>query len=215
MTKFLCFLTILFSFNMLYANTLKVAVIDTGLNLKYSKYAHLCSSGHKDFTGEGFNDTIGHGTNVTGLIVNTAKIEDYCIILLKAYSVKRAYITEALEYAYSINVNVINISGGGFNPLEQERNIVEKILNSGITLVVAAGNNALDLDTNCNYYPACYDSRIYVIGNYSNSSNYGTVVDSYYDGENKTAFGVTLSGTSMSTAIFTGYLLQTIALLKK
>jgi hypothetical protein len=215
MFKIVFFLVFLCFFNNLANAKLKVAVIDTGLDLKYSFKANLCNSGHKDFTGEGFNDSNGHGTNIVGLIVDTAKTNNYCIILLKAYSNKKAYITEALQYAYTLNVNIINLSGGGVEPLKEERNIVLKLLDKNITIVTAAGNEKMDLDEQCSYYPACYDKRIYVIGNYSSYSNYGTIVDAKYNGNLKTGFGKTLSGTSQSTAIFTGNLLKTINNIKQ
>jgi subtilisin family serine protease len=219
MKKLMVILTFLCSFNALAANPLKIAVIDTGLDPRYSQFAHLCPSEHKDLTGEGLKDVHGHGTNVVGLIVNNALTTNYCIVLIKAYAFqtqKKAFITEALEYAYSIGANVINLSGGGFEPIEAERKIVMKILDKKITLIVAAGNNNDNLDLNCNYYPACYDKRIYVIGSLSDYSNYGSnTVDTVYDGKRKLAFGQVMSGTSQSTAIFTGKLLKNIDTIQK
>ena len=205
-------LILLFSINTL-ATPLKVAVLDTGLDLRYSKFTNLCKSEHKDFTGEGFNDTIGHGSNVIGLITENAQSINYCIVLIKVYSkdLKKSHITEGLEYAYDIKANIINLSGGGFGIINREKDIVEKILNANITFITAAGNQRSNLDKTCNYYPACYDKRIYVIGNYSISSNYGQIVDAVINGQNKTAFGINLSGTSQSAAIFTGKLIKTIA----
>jgi len=219
MKKFLSLLIFMCSFNALASKQLKVAVIDTGLSLDYMKSTPLCRGEHRDLTGEGFNDVHGHGTNVTGLIVNNAKSQNYCIVLIKAYAFKeqhgKAHLTEALEYAYQIKANIINLSGGGLNPIESERKIIQKILDAKITLVTAAGNDRLNLDIDCRYYPACYDNRIYVIGSTGGYSNYGKYVDTIYDGNNKTAFGQTLSGTSQSTAIFTGKLLKNIDLLQK
>lgn len=214
MKKILYAIIFLWNFNVLAANPLKVAVIDTGLDPKYNQFAHLCPTGHKDFTGEGFKDYNGHGTNIVGLIVNNAQSTNYCIVLIKAYAFqknKKAYLTEALQHAYDIGANIINLSGGGLDPIEAERKIVMKILDKKITLITAAGNNFQNLDINCQYYPACYDKRIYVIGSTSGYSNYGSIVDDIYDGKNKLAFGKIMSGTSQSTAIFTGKLLKQIA----
>lgn len=219
MKKYLVFLTFLCIFKPLHADPIRVAVIDTGLDNTYSKYVPLCPNGHKDFSGEGFNDYHGHGSNVTGLIVDNAKVKGYCIIIIKAYAFKnqppKEYLVEALEYAYSIKPNIINLSSGGLDTFQREKSVVLKILDSGITLIVAAGNNSTNLDLDCNYYPACYDKRIYVIGNKALSSNYGGPVKVYYNGNNKTAFGRTMSGTSMATALFTADLLKTIAKLKE
>jgi len=218
MKKILIFLILVFNINALADKLLKVAVIDSGFNFKYSQLAHLCPNEHKDFTGEGLVDLIQHGTNIVGLIVNNAQSSNYCIVLIKAYSTKinkRTFITEALEYAFQIHANIINLSGGGPGENYREKTIVKKLLDNNITLAFAAGNDHQNLDYNCDYYPACYDDRIFIIGSESLSSNYGKVVDTIYDGENKTAFGLTLSGTSMSTAIFTGQLLKSIAFIQK
>ena len=80
MKKLVMCIIFLSSFSVLHAKPLKVAVIDTGLNLKYSSSVPLCKSEHKDFTGEGFNDTNGHGTNIVGLIVQNTKATNYCIV---------------------------------------------------------------------------------------------------------------------------------------
>lgn len=197
---------------------IKVAVIDTGLQLSHFKDIKLCKSGHKDFTGEGFDDINGHGTNIAGLITKYAKNDNYCLIVIKAYSFKtntKAYITEALTYAYKLGVNIINLSGGGQYPISKERQIVSRILNAKITLIVASGNDHLNLDKSCNFYPACYDKRIYVIGSIGKYSNYGKVVDQVIDGNSRTGFGITLSGSSQSTSIFTGQLLTEIGNLEK
>jgi subtilisin family serine protease len=221
MTKLVILLIFLFSFNSLAQDKVKVAIIDTGLDLKYANQANLCRGEHKDLTGEGLSDIHGHGTNITGLIVKGVDSSKYCIVIIKAYAFKgqktrpKGYITEALKYAYKINANIINLSGGGFYPIAEEKQIVKKILDAKITLVVAAGNNNENLTFNCIYYPACYDSRIYVIGNIQNDTNYGKIVDTYYDGVNKTGFGITLTGTSQSTAIFTNKLLKLLDLNSK
>lgn len=196
----------------------KVAVIDTGLDFKYSGQAKLCPTGHKDFTGEGLTDINGHGTNVTGLIVKNNENANFCIILIKAYSFKneqKTYLTEALTYAYNLGVHVINLSGGGYDQIPEEKAIVLKILNKNITLVTPSGNGYINLDILCNYYPSCYDNRIYVIGNTALSSNYGSIVDLTYNGNLQTAFGRTLSGSSQSVALFTNSLLKTITVLSK
>lgn len=218
MNKLICFLVFMCSFNILAANSIKVAIIDTGLDFKYVNQVKLCPTGHKDFTGEGLSDINGHGSNVTGLIVKNNENVNYCVIILKAYAFKniqKAYITEALTYAYNLGVNIINLSGGGFDEIPEEKEIVLKLLNKNIILVTSSGNDRLNLDISCVYYPACYDKRIYVIGNLGLSSNYGQIVDIKYNGVNQTAFGRTLSGSSQATALFTGDLIRTIGKLSK
>lgn len=210
------FLVLLFSFNTFAINTVKVAVIDTGFDSAYNKKVKLCPNGHKDFTGEGLYDTNGHGTNVVGLITTHAT-GNYCIVLIKAFSsiIPGTHTTEALTYAYQIGADIINLSGGGKGVIESEKQIVLKLLKKNVILAFAAGNDKKNLDKDCSYYPACYDKEIYVIGGYTDTSNYGNYVDAKFDDQNQTAFGRTLSGTSQATAIFTGKLLNMIDLLSK
>ena len=74
-----------------------------------------------------------------------------------------------------------------------------------------AGNEGQE---GCNYYPACYDSRIIVVGSSNqngvrlDSSNYSSKVDAYMDGYEVKADGITHSGTSQSTAKMTGILVK-------
>ena len=196
-------------------NPIKVAVIDTGLENAYRSNAHLCPDGHLDLTGEGLEDTNGHGTNITGLIVKNAPGNHYCLIIIKAYTSKNEYLTRALEYAYKLKVDIITLSSGGPVPNDPEREIVQKILNEKITLIVAAGNNKRDLDENCMYYPACYDERIHVVGGPESYSNRGRIVDTIVEGAYQRAFGHTYSGTSQSTAILTGKFLNKLENIRK
>lgn len=193
------------------AEPIKVAIIDTGFDFKYISEVPICAGLSRDFTGEGLNDFIGHGTNVTGLITKDLKKLNYCVVFIKAFSKnQKYYLSEALEYAAKINADIVNLSAGGLNPDSREKRATLNLLNKKVTIVTAAGNDLLDLDKSCIYYPACYDNRINVIGNFSKLSNYGAAVDKVIDGNNKTAFGITESGTSMSAAIFTNQLLKAL-----
>ena len=162
---------LLFPLRSLHAKTLTVAVIDTGID---RALPHLCKEGHRSFTGDDDDplvDDHGHGTHIAGLIVANAGDGDYCLVSLRYY--KRSNtgtqnlhnMVKALEYAININVDLINISGGGPKPNAAERTLVKKALARGITIVTAAGNDDQDLGLDCYYYPACYDERIIVVGN--------------------------------------------------
>ena len=191
-----------------YSNGLTVAVLDTGLNAPAS-FTQIC--GQYNFTTETDFDHIGHGTNVIGLIAKNAKSKDYCIYNIKGFDYTNPSISVylvGLRQALKLRPDVVNISAGGFFPDTIEKSIILKMLDSGIRVVVAAGNNEHNLDISCNFFPACYDSRIEVIGNTGAKSNYGKIVDVVIDGENKTAFGITKSGSSQSTAIYTGRLIK-------
>lgn len=196
---------------------LKIAVLDTGLanNLFSDKF---CEDSFQDFTGEGRLDIMGHGTNVTGLIIKTApKNAKYCIKMYKGFSRKntdKAYL-EALKQIAKDRVDILNISAGGLAVIPEEIDVIKSILDKGTIVVVAAGNERMDLSKDCSYFPACIDKRLVVVGNGTAkalfpSSNFGGPVDLVVDGIEKSGFGVTLTGTSQATAITTGLIIGMI-----
>lgn len=178
------------------ARTLTIAVIDTGID---KGEANLCRMGHKSFVTHnpklmpaavdpGQNPLIdqhGHGTHVAGLINQNASEGDFCLVALKYYSDTQSgaqnldAMRRAIQYAINIKVDFINISGGGPEPAEQERFLINKGLNAGITIVVAAGNEHSDLGKKCDYFPACYDHRLVVVGNLQKSKDYKGLNDDW------------------------------------
>ncbi len=210
---------------------LRIAVVDTGLNLQDPRFSELlCDKGTTsvDFTNTSINDTIGHGTHITGLIKEYAGDSNYCLIILKYYlpyssgldNLKRTI--KAFAYAAKQNVSIVNYSGGGGAFDETEMNTI--LNNKKITFIVAAGNDNINLDKNCYYYPACYNlSNIIVVGSNVSRfkkapmSNYGRKVEVWETGENVLSTLVQdeckdqcllnkgyMSGTSQATAIFSG-----------
>lgn len=198
-----------------------VAVIDTGIRREVLDGGYdngICKFGHKDLTGNGLNDTNGHGTNVSGLIQRNAGGSNYCQVIIKYYDENhdRSNIDRfiaAIRYAIDLKVDYINISGGGPYAYQEEKEAINKALEKGIKIISAAGNNHSDLDVNP-YYPAYYSGKVYVVGNgvdeehKAPTSNYGHRVNLWRDGQNQTAYGITNTGTSQATAIFTGELIK-------
>lgn len=196
------------------AKQIKIAVLDTGFAVSKKHQIKLCKSGHRDFTGEGINDTheIKHGTNIAGIIDKIAT-DNYCIMVIKVFATngesKLAYTVKGVSHAISQNVDIINYSGGGPTHSNIEKQAFINALNHGITVIAAAGNDKTDLDTE-KYYPAMYDSRIVVVGNGDkyvrhSTANYGSPVDIWVKGVNIKALGITLTGSSQSTAIVSGH----------
>ena len=203
-------MTIVFS-TICQGKTVKIAVIDTGFDFKKSKSVKLCKSGHKDFTGTGIHDLNGHGTNVAGLIAKGNVNVDYCLVIVKGLGGIFPFASSiaALRYVKHLDVDMINLSYGGLSTSVEERRHIKDILGKGIKVVAAAGNEDIDLNKECSYFPACYDKRIIVVGNYGTNTNYGNKhVDVVINGNKKRALGITLSGTSQSTAVYTGMLLK-------
>jgi len=164
-----------------------VAVIDTGLDPALMSKPWVCKTGHKDFTGKGLQDNHGHGTHIAGLIeqyakgtvldnnatpmqLNEAKA-DFCILVLKYYDPNAsnannmAGTIKAFQAAIDAKVDIINYSGGGKDPSDTEKAVIQLALSKGIKVVAAAGNDSSDLSSGGTYYPAMYDDRIVAVGN--------------------------------------------------
>ena len=214
------------------ARTIRIAVLDTGLN-NINGTIPICPES-KDFTLRDsnikfkdfkkivpLNDENGHGTNISNIIHQIAKDTDYCQIILKVFAFKKGingekHTSEALEYIDKLfqPVDFINYSAGGTFVIPKEKILIQKLIDKGVTFISAAGNNNKNLDEDCNYYPACYDNKIIVVGNINNdgsknsSSNYGIKVIKFWaNGVNRTAGQITLTGTSQATAIVSGQMI--------
>ena len=202
------------------SKTITIAVIDTGID--GDSIHKLCKQGHKSFVDNNpLKDEVGHGTHIAGLISKWAGKGDYCIVSIKWYrkdlkgSASIDNMRRAIQYANNINATFINLSGGGTSPNSLEKEVIERAIDKGITIVAAAGNNSSSLDYNCDFYPACYDSRIVVVGNLNKnlktefSSNYGKYVKKWEVGTDVVSnlpnrrLG-SMTGTSQATAVATG-----------
>ncbi len=190
------------------AKTIKVAIIDTGVNDKIG--LPLCLSGHKTFYGDDFDDEYGHGRYVAEIIKQQAKNVDYCMIIVKVFD---KYLSNSLikgiEYVSTLDVDFVNISGGGAASDINELKAINSMLKRGVIIVVAAGNGGKNLDVKCNYFPACYGKDLVVVGQKkSKKSNYGKVVDIEAPGVVTLKNGTVMEGTSFSTAYVTGNLIR-------
>ncbi|SKB73856.1 Subtilase family protein [Lachnospiraceae bacterium] len=170
----------------------KVAVLDTGINLK-SKYTEFASSTEQDYVVryEDYKgvDYHGHGTNCAGIIGAlknngyygygvAPEVDIYSVQISYDGSIYGSDEVEAVKMAIEKGVQVISMSFGGTYPDEAMEEVCHKALEKGITLVAAAGNETTDLES----YPAAFDSVIAVAaankdGKLSYFSNYGNWVD--------------------------------------
>lgn len=176
-----------------------VAVIDTGVN--------GCNN-EVDMTDEGNGDNHGHGTAIANQIEKTSGGVSK-ILSIKAIgkdgrgTVSDVY--EAIVYAIDNGASIINLSLSTSATEESKclSSIIDRATESGIKVVVSAGNKASDT---ANYIPANNDSAIVVSavdedGTFSPYSNYGSTID--YSAIGTTEYG---SGTSIASAYVSGLL---------
>lgn len=206
-------------FSLVTPNTIRIAVIDTGIDLNNLSGIKFCEQTVYDFTEEGISDSTSykHGTHIAHIIADGLKDEDYCITIMKVYrkySVDKDMIDNSIK-AYRVvllgKYDVINYSAGGFSeqPIKREFEAIKLLTQHNIKFVVASGNDGVNLNKGCFFYPACYNLPIYVTGSVDNNnkisyySNYGKVVKYWENGNNVRAGGITLTGTSQATALET------------
>jgi hypothetical protein len=198
-----------------------IAVIDSGV----SEHEDLCNnilySLGEDYI-EGFSspvDNFGHGTHVTGIIMacpnnytgiagvaGTAAVD---VIPLKVLD-KNGFggdfeISQAVNKAINLQVDVINMSLAGRGQTSILQESVKKALHQNIPVVAAAGNWNISASQ---VYPASYPGVITVAGVNETlakvpSSNFGTEIDISAPGYNILSTHLnngykTLNGTSMA-----------------
>lgn len=178
-----------------------VAVIDTGVSSDYA-------TASKNFTTDDDEDKNGHGTGIAKTILDNSN--DQAIILsLKAINDTgygyASNIIEAIQYAKEQQVDVINMSfvTDAEEGKETFINSVKSAIDSGITVVAAAGNYASDTKA---YYPAGIDGVISVgamdgTGTKTATSNYNAT---YYEEATSTSYAAAIySGRYVSDNIDT------------
>jgi subtilisin family serine protease len=198
-------------------NAVRIAILDTGFDAKELEHygVVLCPEAYDAFAKkEGYGqDDVGHGTAMALIAARFAGASDYCIIGIKALvppsetfqtSVEAIVLglTKALEY----KADIISMSYGANNLILEERDSLQKLSAGGAIMFAAAGNDRVNLDEACVYFPACYKIPGLIIIGAQNSegqkamySNYGSVVNAWFPGEVQG-----LRGTSVSTAIAAG-----------
>ncbi|MDE7094909.1 MAG: S8 family serine peptidase, partial [Anaeroplasmataceae bacterium] len=176
-----------------------VAVIDTGIDTDHEWFTNRIASGGKDFTATKsgsryeYEDDQGHGTHVSGIIVDLT-LDNVKILPIKVMDASgRGYtsgITLGVQYVTSLKrsgakIKALNMSLGGTATTESNKaysDCLNEANNNGIVPVVAAGNE----NTNVSYVtPANVSCAITVaaLANANNMyyrpyySNFGSYVD--------------------------------------
>lgn len=181
---------------------LVVAVLDSGFDPNLSQ-APICKI--SDVVKDGHD--LHHGTAMADTIAQYAGTKGYCILPIPVISKDKQIIDYlgALSVLTSLKVDVINLSitGPELNILETA--LLKKLLDKGVTIFAAAGNEGKVLDKDaCTVFPACADPRIVVVGAVYEKSNFGTRVNKVMPEYLHCLRSGCLQGTSISTAIETG-----------
>jgi subtilisin family serine protease len=195
--------------------TLRVGIIDTGYNM--ADNLPICDSHQRKgkqalyyTVGTSMQDERDHGQNVARLIygnVDDARFK-FCFIIIKVFAKTGPIVgyEKALETLHSEHPDFVNLSFGGYSADPVEKVWVEKMQNAGALIVAAAGNDGRTLNKVCNYFPACTNKNVIVVGQYDfDGTNRGPRVDIY-------ASAPTINrstGSSYAAAIVTGKLIST------
>lgn len=178
----------------------KIAVIDTGFSAQAKDAVKLCKTGHYDFVNNEKKvgvDEYGHGTVVSAIMSQASKKKYRCMLVYKVIGFFGTNdvtkdIGRAIMHAVSNGAKVINISMGGPGISYRNKRIINAALKRGVKFFVAAGNDNVNMDKVCNYYPACYNldnTNFHVVGSMnalmqkSSYSNYGAKVNTWIFGE--------------------------------
>lgn len=177
-------------------------------------------------TNDGNVDNNGHGLHIAGILMRDV-CPDVKLITCKYFDTnntnEQIFKDEltCFNKALLINPYIINFSSGGSYYSQKEYDILKKLSDQGVIIVVAAGNYNLDLSLpENNYYPAKYKIKNLIpVGNLTKygtkniSSNYGlnnmvweigtNVLSNYLNGSY-----IMMTGTSQSAGARTNRLLK-------
>ena len=168
-----------------------VAVIDTGIDMDHPYFQGRLESGKNILTRTNdVEDDNGHGTHVSGIVVNCTNNLNVKIMPIKILGKNGGSfetVAKGINHAADQNVDIINLSVEASNHPKSFliENAINDAVKKGITVVVAAGNGdkttRLPADT-ANIIPAKYDNVIVVgaldeTGTKASFSNYGDSVD--------------------------------------
>lgn len=195
----------------------KVFIVDTGVNASHNEFTGRMASGYTAVTdGLGTDDCDGHGTHVAGSTAGTTYgiAKKATIVPVRVLDCTGSgyvsWIAAGLDWIAANRgsaPSVANMSlGGGASAMID--NAVSRLHNSGVTVVVAAGNSNANA---CNYSPARVGVAVTVgattiSDSRASYSNFGSCLDIFAPGSSITSAWIgsttatgTISGTSMAS----------------
>lgn len=203
------------------SQSVNIYIVDSGVKISHQDFGGRARAAYSaDSNYPAGNDCSGHGTHVAGIaggttygVCKNARIWDVRVLNCKG-SGSNSGIIKALDWVArnAIKPAVVNMSLGGGKSTALN-NAVNGVSNSGVTVVVAAGNSG---DDACKYSPSSASLAL-TVGSSTKSdsrssfSNYGSCVKIYAPGSNIVSAGTssnssttTKSGTSMASPVVTG-----------
>lgn len=198
------------------APSVRAYVIDTGILATHSQFGGRVVGGATAISdGRGTSDCNGHGTHVSGTIGGSTYgiAKSVTLVPVRVFGctggAANSTIISAMDWVRTNHIKpaVVNMSLGGpaASAIDTAAN---NLINAGVTLVVAAGN---DNQNACNFSPARVANAITVGSTTSTDarssfSNFGTCLDLFAPGSSiksawwtSTSATNTISGTSMAS----------------
>ena len=188
-----------------------VAVVDTGTAVPSDLQDRVLEG--TDITGnsdDGRADTNGHGTHVSGIILQCTQGLDVQVLPVRVFgsedTTTSSYVISGIRYAIEAGVDVINLSLGSSEHSSGKEYYIQEAVAQGIVVVCAAGNDAADTADNC----SAHMEEIIVVGaidadgTVCSFSNYGDSVDVAAPGYEIISYApdgemAVMSGTSQAT----------------
>lgn len=198
------------------ASNVRAYVIDTGIRSSHNEFGGRVLSGATGVSdGRGTEDCNGHGTHVAGTIGGSTwgVAKSVRLVPVRIFGctggASTSLIISAMDWvrANAVKPAVVNMSLGGPASSAMD-SAANNLINSGVTLVVAAGNENQNA---CNVSPARVSAAI-TVGSTTSSdsrssfSNFGTCVNTFAPGSSirsawhtSNSASNTISGTSMAS----------------
>lgn len=202
---------------LLLAKPLKVLVIDTGTDLTHPEIKSHVKP--QNWNKPDYIDENNHGTHISGIILKNLckQVELISCNYFLDYDYNLTNSLNCFKKALTIKPTLINFSSSGYGYSKKEHDLLKQISDMGIKIVIAAGNDSLNLlDPINEIYPAEYEGikNLIIVGNlYSKTSNYGLKTMVWENGNNILStfpngkWG-TMSGSSQAAAIRSNKILK-------
>jgi subtilisin family serine protease len=159
-----------------------VALLDSGIALEVSPDARIHPDSRSLVTGEQIGDDgTGHGTAMARIVHDAAPGAELLIVkvLDRAGGGSPAVLAKGIRHATEAGAQIVNVSSEFAGDDPSVRAALDLAQDRGVLVVVAAGNEGLDLDRFTSY-PASYDHANVIVvaavgpeGHLTGGSNWG------------------------------------------